>query len=480
MSNPIGISTDISKAVVELPAIDSLSTAIRGEVITPDSPGYDEARSLWNSMIDRKPALVVRCTSAEDVRQAVLFAKRYALLVAVKGGGHNIAGNACCDNGLMIDLSGMKAIDIETSTRLVTAGPGVTLGELDAATQEHGLAVPVGINSTTGLAGLTLGGGFGWLSRRYGLTIDNLVSAKVVTANGDIVTASETEHSDLFWGIRGGGGNFGVVTSFTFRAHPVGPMILAGLVAHPFERARDLMRFYRDFVDTLPEDVTVWCVMRKAPPAPFIPEEVHGKEVFIFVCVCSGDPERGAEALRPLREYLSPALDTVGMVPYVAMQQAFDPLMSKGFRNYWKTHDFLELKDEVIEAMIDGTWSLPGPHCEAFIGNLGGAVRRVSADATAYRDRDVKFVLNIHARWETPEEDDACIRWARGMFERMKPFATGEAYVNFMSGDESERVRSAYGANYDRLVELKRRYDPTNLFRMNQNIKPGSVDAVVI
>ncbi|HTQ10107.1 MAG TPA: FAD-binding oxidoreductase [Fimbriimonadaceae bacterium] len=463
---------DGTRTSVDLSVLNALSTAFSGEVLTPSSPGYDDARAIWNAMIDRRPSLIARCRTTADIVRAVQFAKSHRLLVAVRGGGHNIAGNATCDGGMVIDLSQMRTVEVDASGRTATAEPGVTLGMYDAATQAHGLATPLGINSTTGISGLTLGGGFGWLSRKYGLTIDNLISAEVVTAGGEVLTASANENSDLFWGIRGGGGNFGIVSKFTFRLHPVGPEICSGLIVHPLADAKRVMTFYRQFTETLPNDVTIWAVMRKAPPLPFLPEAWHGKEIIALACACAGDMASGEAALKPIRDFGSPIADVIGPHPYVGFQQAFDPLLTPGMRNYWKTNNFAELNDAVIDALIHSASNLPSPHCEVFIGQMGGATSRIPLESTAFPERTMKFVMNVHGRWETAGEDSACIAWARGLADATKPHATGNAYVNFMTAEEGGRVEEAYGASYARLVELKRKYDPTNLFRLNQNIKP--------
>jgi FAD/FMN-containing dehydrogenase len=452
--------------------VNAFAKGLKGQVLKPDSAGYNEARSIWNAMIDKHPSLIVRCTSTEDVVNSVRFAKSHGLLVAIRGGGHNIAGNASCDGGMVIDLSQMKAVKVDVANMTATSQPGVTLADYDQATQEHGLATPLGINSTTGIAGLTLGGGFGWISRKFGLTIDNLLEAEVVTATGEVLKASETENPDLFWGIRGGGGNFGVVTSFKYRLHKVGPQILSGLIVHPMSEAKNLLQFYREFTKTLPDDVTVWVVMRKAPPLPFLPTEWHGKEVLVFAAACAGDPKAGEEALKPLREFGKPIADVIGMNPFAGWQQAFDPLLTPGMRNYWKSNDFNDLPDGYIDAIIDAIDKLPSPHTEIFIGQMGGATSRVAPDATAYRDRNVKFIMNVHGRWETAGEDKDCVAWCRGIFDASTPFSTGGVYVNFLTSEEGDRIKAAYGPGYDKLVELKRKYDPTNLFSINQNIKP--------
>ena len=461
-----------STTVIGQEAIDTLATSLRGDLLTPDVAGYDDARSIWNAMIDRRPGLIVQCVGAADVIRAVNFAREYTLLVAVRGVGHNIAGNAVCEGGLMISLSGMRSVRVDPRARTALVEPGVTLGDFDNETQAYGLGTPVGINSTTGIAGLTLGGGFGWLSRKYGLTIDNLISADVVTAAGELVKASEDENEDLFWGIRGGGGNFGIVTSFEFQLHPIGPEVLAGLIVHPFEDAHNVLRYYRDFTAQTPDDLTVWVVLRKAPPLPFLPEEVHGTEVVILAALYDGDKSEGEKAFAPLRAYGNPIADVIGPHDFTGFQAAFDPLLTPGFRNYWKSHDFRELNDETLDTVIQFTGTLPSPHCEIFIAQMGGATNRVPPDSTAYRHRDAQFIMNVHGRWEDSTEDDRCISWCRELFQATAPHATGGVYVNFMTEEERQRVREAYGGSYERLVELKNKYDPTNLFRLNQNIKP--------
>jgi FAD/FMN-containing dehydrogenase len=465
-------TTNGGETTVGSDEVAALAGVLQGGLLTPESAAYDETRAIWNAMIDRRPALIVRCAGADDVVEAVNFAREHGLLVSVRGAGHNIAGNSVADDAVMIDLSGMNAVEVDVASRTARIQPGATLGDVDAATHAKGLVLPVGINSTTGIAGFTLGGGFGWLSRKLGLTIDNLVSAEVVTAAGEKVTASASENADLFWGIRGGGGNFGIVTSFEFNLHPFGPEVLAGLIVHPFSDAANVLRQYREFVATAPEELSVWVVLRKAPPLPFLPEDVHGTEVVVLPVVYNGDHAEGERALEGLRAIGNPIADVVGPSPFIEFQQAFDPLLTPGSRNYWKSHDYTELSDGALDVFIEYAGNLPTPQCEIFVGHLGGAVSRVPADATAYTHRDAEFVLNVHTRWDDPAEDDMCVSWAREFFDRSAPFATGGVYVNFMPDDEAERVGEAYGSNYDRLVELKNKYDPDNFFRLNQNIKP--------
>ena len=454
-------------------ALAGLRADLRGPLCLKGEPGYDAARTIWNAMIDRNPALIVRALWAADVVRAVRFAGQHGLSVAVRGGGHNIAGNAVCEGGLMIDLSLMKSVRVDAATKRVRVEPGATLGDMDRETQTFGLAVPSGINSTTGVGGLTLGGGFGWLARKFGLTVDNLLSADVVTAAGELVRASAADDPDLFWAIRGGGGNFGVITSFEFQAHAVGPTVLAGLIVHPFAKAAELLREYRKFVAQAPEELTCWAVLRQAPPLPFLPAEVHGTEVLVFAACWCGDMEAGVKAMAPLRALGKPFADVIGPSPFAGWQTALDPLLTPGARNYWKSHDFVEISDGLIDQLLPAVGKLPSPDCEVFIGHLGGAVNRVPVSATAYPHRDVLFVMNVHTRWNDAAQDKACIAWARDLFDRATPFATGGVYVNFMPEDEGQRVsKGAYGANFERLAKLKKRFDPSNVFRQNMNISP--------
>lgn len=452
--------------------IDELKADFRGEVLLPGDAGYDEVRKIWNAMIDRRPSLIARCTSPGDVVHAVNFSRKNNLLVSIRGGGHNIAGYAVCNAGLMIDLSLMKKVQVDTGARRATVEPGCTLADFDAAAQVHGLATPLGINSTTGVAGLTLGGGFGWLSRKYGLTVDNLLSADVVTAEGTRLHASETENSDLFWGLRGGGGNFGIVTSFEFRLHPVGPDLLCGLIAFPFNQAKTVLTKFARFTETMPDELNVWMVTRKAPPLPFLAGEVHGKEIVVLAVCYAGDPAEGEKLIEPLRGFGTALGENIGMKPFTAWQQVFDSLLTRGARNYWKSHNFTKLSDGAIDTIIEYAGTLPSPQCEIFIGTLGAQTTRVAPDAMAYSSRDANYVMNVHGRWESAAEDERGIAWARKFFVQSKPFASSGAYVNFLTQDETDRTAFAYGSTYNRLVELKKKYDPENLFRMNQNIKP--------
>ena len=452
-------------------AVSELETGFRGELLRPTDEDYDDARAIWNGMIDRRPALVARCAGVADIIASVNFAREQELLLAVRGGGHNIAGNAVCDGGLMIDLSAMRSVHVDPGAKTARVEPGATLADFDHEAQAFGLATPLGINSTTGVAGLTLGGGFGWLSRSYGMTVDNLLSADVVTADGELLRASEDENTDLFWGIRGGGGNFGIVTSFEFRLHEVGPEVLSGPIVYAHEDAKEVLSNLREFNANAPDELAVWAILRQAPPVPFIPEAHHGTDVLILVALYAGDMKTGKELLEPLRAFGHPISDGVAPHPYEGFQQAFDPLLEPGARNYWKSHNFADLTEGAIDTACEYARKLPSPESEIFFGQLGGEASQVPADATAYPYRDANYVMNVHTRWEDPADDDRCIAWAREFYDAMAPHATGGAYVNFISEREGEE-RLGYGPNYDRLVEVKNAYDPTNLFRMNQNVEP--------
>jgi FAD/FMN-containing dehydrogenase len=453
-------------------AKEELKDSVKGSVLSPDDPGYEEARQIWNAMIDRRPAVIVQCAQADDIPPVIRFARKNGLEFSIRGAGHNIAGNALCDDGVTIDFSRMKNVRVDAGKRRAYVEPGATLANLDEAAQAHGLATPVGINSTTGIAGLTLGGGFGWLTRKYGMTIDNLVSVDLITAEGKKIRASENDNSDLFWAVRGGGGNFGVVTRFEFQLFPVGPEIVAGLIVFPFSQAKQILTKYRQFVASAPEELNVWVVLRQAPPLPFLPENVHGKEVVVLPIFYSGAVANAEKLIAPLRAFGNAHGEHIGAQPYVQWQKAFDPLLTPGARNYWKSHNFTELADGALNSIIEFAGNLPSSQCEIFIGLIAGAPNRVAPGAMAYGHRDAKFVLNVHGRWDDAKDDQKCVKWAREFFNASAPYASAGAYVNFMTAEESERVAAAYGSNYARLVEIKRRYDPENVFHLNQNIKP--------
>ncbi|MGA9177448.1 MAG: FAD-binding oxidoreductase [Desulfobacterales bacterium] len=450
---------------------ETLKNNVKGQIVLPDDPNYDEVRKIWNAMIDRRPAVIVQCAEADDVLHAISYARGNRLEISIRGGGHNIAGSALCDNGMLIDFSNMTTVSVDAQKRRAYVEPGATLGDFDKAVQAHGLASPVGINSTTGMAGLTLGGGFGWLTRKYGMTIDNLVSAEMVTADGRKIQVSENENTDLFWAIRGGGGNFGVVTQFEFKLYPVGPEILAGLLVFPIDQAKQVLQKHREFVKTAPEELNIWVVIRKAPPLPFLPEGVHGKEVVVLAVFYSGNIAEGEKLIDPLRSFGDTYGEHIGAQPYEQWQQAFDPLLTPGARNYWKSHNLTELSDGLLDSIIEFAGKLPSPQCEIFVGLIEGAANRVPSDAMAYGHRDAKFVLNVHGRWDETAQDATCIAWARAFFEASAPYASAGAYVNFMTEDETNRVAAAYGVNYERLQQIKKKYDPENIFHNNQNIK---------
>ncbi|NDZ16537.1 FAD-linked oxidase [Variovorax sp. WS11] len=453
--------------------LDAFAAQVSGGVLSAADADYDTARKVWNGTVDRRPALIARCLTDADVQAAARFAAAQRMLLSVRGGGHHIAGNAVAEGGLIIDLSGMRSIRIDAMKRTAHVAAGALLGDLDREARAHGLATPLGINSTTGVAGLTLGGGFGWLTRRHGMSIDNLLSATVVMADGSLRTASADSEPELFWALRGGGGNFGVVTSFEFRLHPVGPELYAGLVVYPFAQARQVLRAWRDFTAGAPDELTVWTVLRKAPPLPFLPAEVHGTEVVIFPLVYSGGVEEGERAAAPVTQFGDPLGVALGPTPYAGFQSAFDPLLAPGARNYWKSNNFSALGDAALDLMIEAAGRLPGPECEIFIAQLGGAMERAAPSATAFVGRDARYIMNVHGRWSDARDDAAVRAWARQVFQDVAPHATGSGYVNFLTEDEAGRVEASYGMNYPRLQQLKRRFDPGNLFRMNLNIEPA-------
>jgi len=458
---------------LDAPTLQTFASSLDGTLLDRDDPGYEEARAVWNAMVEKRPALIARCAGVADVKRSLDFARQHGLLFSIRGAGHNIAGSGLCEGGLTIDLSQLRAVDVDLDSDTARVQPGATLGDVDAATLPHGLAIPVGINSTTGIAGLTLGGGFGWLSRKYGLTIDSLLSADVVTAAGEEITASETENPDLFWGLKGGGGNFGIVTSFDFRLRAAGPDLLCGLIVHSFSEGRNVLETWREFVAGASDDMTVWAVLRAAPPLPFLPEEVHGTKVVILAFVYAGDPADGKRELEPLRAYGNPHGEHIGVMPFSDFQQAFDPLLTPGSRNYWKSHNFSGIEDGLIDTLLEYTAALASPQSEIFIAQVGGMTARISADSGAYPHRDAAFVMNVHTRWEDATDDERCVAWAREFFDATAGFATGGVYVNFVSeAEDAARVDAAYGANYDRLRQLKAKYDPENVFRTNLNVRP--------
>ena len=452
--------------------VQELRESIRGELVTPSDAHYDEARAVWNGMIDKRPALIVRCAGAADVLAAVQFARSQDLEVAVRGGGHSLPGFSTSDGGIVVDLSPMKGIRVDPDATRVVAQAGVTWRELDHETQAFGLALTGGLVSSTGIAGFALGGGIGWLMRKYGLTCDNLLAADVVTADGRLVRADEHENSDLFWGLRGGGGNFGIVTSFEFGLHRVGPTILAGPIFFPGEQAVQILRGYRAYTADLPDEMTTLVNLTTAPSAPFLPADVHGKKVVAVIGVYAGPPDAGRQLAAGLRALGTPIADLLGAMPYTTMQSLLDPLWAPGLRNYFKAGYLQSLSDEAIDTLVEFHGPSISPTSEIHVHHFGGAISRVPDDATAFGDRGAPYLLNIVARWTDHATDDAQIAWAKDLYAAIEPYSTGGTYVNFMSAGD-DRIKAAYGAGrYEQLARLKERWDPTNVFRLNQNIRP--------
>jgi FAD/FMN-containing dehydrogenase len=453
---------------------DKFASGLRGPLLMPGDSGYEEARRLWNGQIDKRPAAILRASGVADVMDGVRFAREQDLPLSIKGNGHNIAGLALADGALTIDLSSLKGIRIDPAARIAHVQPGCNWGDVDRDGQAFGRTVPGGIVSTTGVAGLTLGGGFGWATRRFGLTSDNLLSADVVTAEGAFLKASQQENTDLFWALCGGGGNFGVVTSFEFALRPVGPQVTAGLVLHPLEDGRGVLELFREVTAAADDDLTCLLVLRKAPPATFLPEAIHGAPV-AGIAVCHiGSLEAGARAVQPLKSFGRPVADLIGPKPFSAHQMMFDAGNPYGRRYYWKS-DYLDaLSDEMIDTILDHAADLTSPHSVILLMHLGGAAARLPADHSAAGNRSAEYVFNIAASWEAPP-DEAHVDWARAFWRDMHPHARG-VYVNFLTEDEvAERTNAAYGDPlYRRLAELKAKYDPENVFRINHNIKPAA------
>ena len=453
--------------------IQELREAVRGEILTPADDGYADARSIWNGAhTDRSPALVVRCTGAADVIAAVGFARGNGLEIAVRGGGHSVAGFSIVDDGIVIDLSPMRDVRVDPTARRATVGGGAVWSDVDHETQAHALATTGGLVSSTGVAGFTLGGGIGWTMRKFGLACDNLVAADVVTADGRLVHASETENSDLFWGLRGGGGNFGIVTQFEFDLHPLGPMIYAGPIFYPADAAHDLLHAFRDWAPGAPDEITAIVNLTTAPPLPVIPEEWHGRKVVALIAASSG-PIDGADAIfGSLRAVAPPIADLLGPMPYHVIQTLIDPLWPKGIHAYFKATNLARLDDELIDRLCEIHLAAPGPQCEIHVHQMGGAIARASDGTTAFAERSMPFVLNAVAGWQDPDAGPAHREWARATIAAAADASTGRAYVNFLG--DSDDARMSYGEEtYARLVALKNEYDPTNVFRRNHNIDPS-------
>ena len=466
------MATVQSQVKLDDAALAELEDSFRGDVFRPGNPSYDEYRRVWNGAIDRHPALIARCAGVADVMQALTFARRTGLPLAVRGGGHSFPGYSTCDDGILIDLSPMRGIRVDPETRTARAQAGVLLGELDRETQAFGLAVPSGIVTHTGMAGLTLGGGIGWLMRKYGLTIDQLLSVDVVTADGRFVKANERENPELFWGVRGGGGNFGVVTEFEFRLNPVGPIVLAGPIFWPMDESPEVLRFYRDWITDVPDELTTIVVHRRMPPLEVVPAELHGLPVVSVICCYAGPVEDGERVVKPMREFGSPVLDLCAPKPFVRHQSMFDPSFPAGWWYYFRSADLGTLNDEVIDIVAERAMRMTSPLTAFPIFQLGGAITRVGEDETAFNGRGSGHTINLNATTATSEGFDDEREWSRDFWTALKPYHTS-VYVNFMMDEGEDRVREAYGAaKYDRLKALKREYDPENLFRLNQNIPP--------
>jgi FAD/FMN-containing dehydrogenase len=446
----------------------------KGTLIHPGDRAYDEARKLFNGMIDRRPALIARCTCAEDVVAAVNLAREQQLPLAVHGGGHGVTGAAMCDAGVVVDLRGMKGIEIDGNARRVRAEAGLTWGEFDAATQAHGLACTGGRVTTTGISGLALGSGSGWLERKFGLVCDNLLEVEVVTADGRIVTASESENADLFWGLRGGSGNFGVVTAFHLRLHDLGPIVFGGMLVYPAEVGRDILRVYREFVRNAPDEVGSAMAFICAPPEDFVPKEVQGHPVIGVVCCYAGPADEGEAAYQPLRDF-GPAMDMLQPMPYVAVQSLLDPGNPKGRLNYWTADFYDELPDEAIDTFVAKATQPVSPLSQMLVFPGGGAIARVDNDAMAFGERQAAWNIHYLSMWAEPAESDTNIAYTKDIAGAMKPWSSGRAYLNFLGDEGQKRVEAAFGeAKYKRLRELKKKWDPKNLFRLNQNIPPAS------
>jgi FAD/FMN-containing dehydrogenase len=469
-------TTSGNLAVIDEPEFNELQMKLSGHLYRTGDPGYDEARVIFNGMFDRRPALIASCRGAADVMGAVQFARRHQLLLAVRGGGHSVAGNSMCDDGLVIDLSQMKSVIVDRKRRIACVQGGATWADVDRETQAFSLATPGGIVSHTGVAGLTLGGGIGWLRNKYGLSCDNLISAEVVTADGTVLTASDKENADLFWALRGGGGNFGIVTSFEFTLHPIGPAVATLFSMYPMASTRNVMKRWREWVTSAPEEVTSEISAWTAPAAPGLPSSVHEKSVVIASGVYAGDPEEGMRVLQPLCEFGEPLGEIAGAIPYRSLQCAFDPFFPNTGEviSYWKSLYLRDLTDRAIEILADCGEDRSSHSTMVLVMHMGGAVRRVRSDETAYPIRDASYVANFMGSWRNAQENSQHIAWVRQAWNRLLPHSTGAGYLNFFGHEERDAdtlVRSIFGSNYHRLIEIKAKYDPTNLFRLNHNIK---------
>jgi FAD/FMN-containing dehydrogenase len=459
---------------IEQGTIDGLKTRLRGPVLVPDDHGYEEARTVWNAMIDKRPAIVARCIGSADVIECVRFAREHDLLLCIKAGGHNIAGLAAADGALMLDLSLMRGAWVDRERKSVRAQGGCLLGDVDRETQVHGLAAVLGFVSLTGCAGLTLGGGFGYLTKRFGWTSDNVVGMDVVTADGKLVRASSEENQDLFWGLRGGGGNFGVVTGIDYTLYPVGPEVVGGLVAWPASEAPKVLELYRTLAEEAPPELTLVTIMRPAPPAPWLPQDMHGKPIIAILACYSGSPEEGERVVAPIKSFGNPIGDVLVRRPYIQLQSMLDPTQPKGRRYYWKSEYLPGIEPALCEKAIEHAGKIQSPHSAVIFFQLGGALNRLDEDHSPVGNRQTRYVFNVAGSWERPEEDGANIEWARAAWSDMKEFSTGGTYINFLTEDEGEeRMTAALGKSLGRLAKVKTAWDPENVFRTNRNIRPG-------
>jgi FAD/FMN-containing dehydrogenase len=455
-------------------ALEALRARLRGPVLTPGDDGYEESRTVWNAMIDRRPAAVARCLGVADVLAAVRVAHEHELLLCIKGGGHNIAGLATADGALMLDMSLMRGVWVDPVRRVAHAQAGCLLGDVDRETQLHGLAAVLGFVSLTGIAGLTLGGGFGYLTRRFGWTSDNVVGMDVVTADGRLLRASDDDNPDLFWGLRGGGGNFGVVTGIDYTLHPVGPEVVGGVVAWPAGEAPRVLELYRTLAEQAPPELTLVALMRPAPPAPWLPKDIHGQPIVALLACHSGSPEEGEKHVAPIKSFGKPIGDVLVRRPYAQMQSLLDATQPKGRRYYWKSEYLPRIEPALCEKVIEHAARIRSPHSAVILFQLGGALNRLEAGHSPVGNRDARYVLNVAGAWEQAADDRANIDWARAAWTDMRPFSTGGTYVNFLNADEGpERTADALGAGLRRLAEVKARWDPQNVFRTNRNVAPG-------
>ena len=458
-------TTTDAERFLEDAAVKAFRASLRGSLLCSGDKGYEEARKVWNGLVEKRPALIVRCAGAADVVSCANFARSNGVSTSVRGGGHNVAGNAVCDGGIMMDLSLMKSIHVDAPKRIARTEPGLTWGEFDHATQEFGLATTGGICSETGIAGVTLGGGFGWLMRKYGLALDNLESVDIVTADGHLQKASSAENADLFFAIRGTHSNFGVVTALEYRLHPVGPTVLAGMVLHPLEKAKEVLKVYREYSSAAPEELGVWAGLLTSP---------DGHPMVAILGCYAGSITDGEKVMRPLKEFGPPVMDMIQPMPYVKAQSLIDESFPKGRCNYWKSSLLRQLSDAAIETLVEGFRKVASPYSSVLIEQLGGAVARVSEDETAFSHRDSPYDCVIMPMWTDPVESEKHIRWADELWLGIQPFSSGGVYVNYLGNEGEERVKAAYGVNYQRLAALKNKYDPRNLFRFNQNIRPAA------